>query len=100
MEKYKLLIFPSAKRELLDIVDYINELSPAAALKVYDEIVEKIGSLSQMHMRCPQVKTPLLKAKGYRVLAVRSYLVFFIVSGKSVEIRRILYGRRQYEFFL
>ncbi len=100
MEKYKLLIFPSAKRDLLDIVDYINELSPAAALKVYDEIVEKIGSLSQMPMQCPQVKNPLLKAKGYRVLVVRNYLVFFIVSGKSVEIRRILYGRRQYEFLL
>lgn len=100
MEKYKLLIFPSAKQDLREIVDYINEFSPDAALKVYDEIVEKIGSLSQMPMRCPWVKNPVLKAKGYRMLVVRNYLVFFIVSGNAVEIRRIIYGQRQYDFLL
>ena len=100
MEKYKLLIFPSAKQDLLDIVDYVNELSPDAAIKLYDEIVEKIGSLLQMPLRCPLIKNPALKAKGYRVLVLNNYMVFFIVREKPVEIRRILYGRRQYEFLL
>ena len=100
MEKYKLLIFPSAKQDLQDIVDYLNELSPAAALKLYDEMVEKIGSLVQMPKRCPLVKYPLLKAKGYRMLVVGSYLVFFVVSGSTVEIRRIIFGRRQYQFLI
>jgi len=100
MEKYKLLIFPSAKKDLQDIVDYVNEHSPDAAIKLYDEIVEKIGSLSQIPLRCPFIKNPALKARGYRVLVVNNYLVFFIVKEKMVEIRRILYGRRQYEFLL
>ncbi|MDF9406763.1 MAG: Plasmid stabilization system protein [Pelotomaculum sp. PtaB.Bin013] len=98
MEKYKLLIFPSAKQDLQDIIDYVNELSPDGAIKLYDEIVEKIGSLSQMSLRCPFVKNPLLKVKGYRVLVVNNYLLFFIVREKTVEIRRIIYGRRRYEF--
>jgi addiction module RelE/StbE family toxin len=100
MVKYRLLLFPSAKQDLRDIVDYVNELSPDAALKLYDEIVEGIASLSQMPERCPLMKSPVLRVKGYRVLIVHSYLVFYVVSGKQVEIRRILYGRRRYEFLL
>jgi len=100
MEKYRLLIFPSEKQDLQDIVDYVNGLSPDAALKLYDEIVEGISSLSQMPGRCPLLKSPVLRMKGYRVLIVHNYLVFYIVKGNRVEIRRILYGRRQYEFLL
>jgi addiction module RelE/StbE family toxin len=100
MGKYKLLIFPLAKQDLQDIVDYLNELSPDVALKLYDEIVESIGSLSQMPERCPLMKNPVLRAKGYRVLIVHNYMVFYVVNGNQVEIRRILYGRRQYEFLL
>ncbi|HAG09099.1 MAG TPA: type II toxin-antitoxin system RelE/ParE family toxin [Desulfotomaculum sp.] len=98
MEKYKLLIFPSAQQDLQDIVDYVNELSPDAALKLYDEIVDGIGSLEQMPLRCPLLKSSVLRAKGYRVLVVQNYLVFYIVNGTTVEIRRILHGRRKYEF--
>ncbi|GAB6275194.1 MAG: type II toxin-antitoxin system RelE/ParE family toxin [Peptococcaceae bacterium] len=100
MEKYKLLIFPSAQQDLLDIVDYVNKLSPYAALKLYDEIVDSIGSLEQMPLHCPLLKNPVLRAKGYRVLVVQNYLVFYILNGTKVEIRRILYGRRKYEFLL
>ncbi|ACV64795.1 addiction module toxin, RelE/StbE family [Desulfofarcimen acetoxidans DSM 771] len=100
MERYKLLIFPQSKQDLQDIVDYINELSPDAAFKLYDEIVEGIGSLAQMPMRCPLLRSSVLRAKGYRVLVVHNYLVFYVVNGKTVEIRRILYRRRQYDFLL
>lgn len=100
MEKYKLVVTPSAKQDLAEIIDYINELSPEAAIKQYDDIVEKIGSLSQMPLRCPSIKNTVLKAKGYRILVVNNYLVFFVINEKTVEIRRILYGRRQYEFLL
>lgn len=98
MEKYKLLIFPSAQQDLQDIVDYVNEISPDAALKLYDEIVDGIGSLEQMPLRCPLLKSSVLRAKGYRVLVVQNYLVFYIVNVTTVEIRRILHGRRKYEF--
>lgn len=100
MEEYRLLIFPSAKRDLQDIVDYLNEQLINDAIKQYDEIVENIGMLSQFPMRCPLMKSNVLRAKGYRVLVVQSFLVFYVVNGETVEIRRILHGRRQYEFLL
>jgi toxin ParE1/3/4 len=100
MEKFKLLIFPAAKRDLQDVVDYVNELSPEAAIRLFDDIVKRIGSLSQMPLRCPLLKNPLLRSKGYRVLKADNYLVFYVVSGKTVEIRRILQDRRNYEEIL
>ncbi len=72
MEKYRLLIFPSARQDLLDIVDYVNELSPDAALKLYDAIVDGIGSLKHLPLRCPLLKNPELRAKGYRLLVVQN----------------------------
>ena len=52
-------MFPSAKQDLLDIVDYINGFSTAAGLKLYDEIVNKIGPLLQMPMRCLSIMPDL-----------------------------------------
>jgi toxin ParE1/3/4 len=100
MEKYKLRLFPIAKQDLQGIVDYLNEQSAAEAFKLYDEIIENIGLLSQLPLRCPLMKNTVLRAKGYRVLVVHSYLVFYIVHGETVEIRRILHGKRQYDFLL
>jgi addiction module RelE/StbE family toxin len=100
VENYRIIILPSAQKDLKDIVDYINELSPDAALKLYDEIVDSIITLEHMPLRSPLLKIPELRAKGYRVLVVQNYLVFYIVSDKAVEIRRILYGRRRYEDIL
>jgi len=100
MEQYKILIYPSAKQDLLDIIDYINTLSPEAALKQYDNLTQKIGSLKEMPERCPKCKEPQLAMKGYRMLIVGNYIVFFIVNSNTVQIRRILYGARKYEWLL
>lgn len=99
MDKYKVLIFPSAKQDLQDIVDYISE-QPLPDVRLYDEIVESIGSLSQVPLRNPLMKSPVLRAKGYRVLLVHTYLVFYVVAEQTVQIRRIPHGKRQYEFLL
>jgi toxin ParE1/3/4 len=69
-------------------------------LRQYDEIVEKIGNFAEIPARCPLLKSNELRQKGYRALVVNNYLVFYIIKGDTIEIRRILYGRRQYEFLL
>lgn len=100
MEKYKLKIFPSAQNDLLEIIDYLNTLSPDAAIDYYDLLVEQINSLSTLPMRCPLAKDTQLRLKGYRTLLVKNYIVFYVVNDKTVEIRRILYAKRQYEALL
>ena len=100
MERYKVKIYPSAQRDLRDIVDYLNTLSPSAALRYYDKLTQEIANLSTMPERCPRPRDLALAAKGYRYLIVENYLIFYVVSGGTVQIRRILYGRRDYRALL
>ncbi len=97
---YKIKIYTNAKKDLKEIVSYLNTLSPQAALRYYDLIVEKIGSLAELPERCPSVRDTVLKAKGYRYLIVESYFVFFVIKADIVQIRRILYNKRNYEELL
>ena len=109
MEKYEVKIFSTAKQDLLEIIDYLNgacsldeaiELSPETALRYYDKLTEEIGGLSHMPERCPRPRDLALAAKGYRYLIVENYLVFYTISGQTVQIQRILYGRRNYQNIL
>ena len=100
MEQYKVKIFPTAQNDLRDIVAYLNNLSPNIAIEYYDLIIEKISTLSTMPKRCPLAKDTQLKLRGYRSMLVKNYIVFYIINDKTVEIRRILYARRQYEYLL
>ena len=50
--------------------------------------------------RCPRPRDLALAAKGYRYLVVGNYLVFYVIVGSVVQIRRILYARRDYKQLL
>lgn len=96
MGDYKVKIFPAAKQDLEQAIDYLNTPSPQAAISYYNLLVREIAGLSEMPERCPHPKDLALAAKGYRYLIVRNYLVFYVVTGDTVQIRRILYARRDY----
>ena len=100
MEQYNLKIFPTAQNDLKGIVDYLNTLSMKVAMQYYDLIVEKIGTLQTLPECCALARDAQLKLRGYRLLHVKSYVVFFVINGNTVEIRRILYAKRQYEELL
>ncbi|MDP2870926.1 MAG: type II toxin-antitoxin system RelE/ParE family toxin [Bacillota bacterium] len=100
MVEYDVRVYPAAERDLEDIVDYLNALSPQAAIKCYDLIIEKLEGLARMPQRCPLVRVLALKAKGYRCLVVEDYLVFLVIRAGTVQIRRIMHGKRNYESLL
>lgn len=100
MAAYKIKIYPTAQQDFLDIIDYLNTLSPDTALRYYDLLTDKIASLAQMPERCPHPHDLALTAKGYRYLIVQNYLVFYIVKEDTVQIHCILYNRRDYSALL
>ena len=100
MEQYNVKIFPTAQSDLKGIVDYLNTLSPETAVQYYDLIIEKIGTLQTLPERCALARDIQLRLRGYRLLHVKNYIVFFVVNKNTVEIRRILYAKRQYEELL
>ena len=100
MVKCKILIFPIAQQDLIDIIGYLSTLSPQVAIKFFDLITEEISKLSDFLERCPLIKDSQLRLRNYRGLKCKNYLIFYVIAGDTVEIRRILYNRRQYEKLL
>ncbi len=99
-QSYKVRIYPTAEQDPAEIVNYLNTLSQQAALKYYDMLTKEIAGLSTMPERYPHPRDLALTAKGYRYLVVKDYLVFYMVVGDTVQIHRILYGRRDYQSIL
>jgi addiction module RelE/StbE family toxin len=92
--KYTLRYLPIAQQDLLSILDWIAEDSPNRAASFVDELDRRIGSLEQHPLlgRIPRHRR--LRAFGYRVLIVESYLMFYVVRGRSIEIHRVVHGSR------
>ena len=97
MKEFNVRILPAAQNDFLDIEDYLNTLSVEAAAQYYGLIMEKMGALATTPDCYPLVRDAQLRLRGYRTLQIEDYIVFYIIHGSNVEIRRILYARRQFE---
>jgi plasmid stabilization system protein ParE len=88
-----------AEDDLAEIVNYPSGFSRDIAVRYYEEIRGKVLSLQHMPERCPFVCDEELRRKGYRWLQIRNYIVFFVIEydiSSIVDIRRILYSKRDY----
>lgn len=100
METYNVLIYPKAQNDLREIVEYLNTLSSQSAFEYYDLIIERITELQQYPERYPYARDSQLRLKGYRFIIVKSYVVFYCINRNEVQIRRILYRKRNYNDLL
>lgn len=96
MPKFQINITEIAQQDLFDMLEYIAEDNPAAVLHLTDEIEQSILRLEDFPLLGVIPKNRRLAIKGYRILIVDDYLVFYVVDGETVEIRRILSGKRNY----
>ena len=97
MDDYRMNVSPAAQNDFLDIVEHLETLSPEAAAQYYELFMEKMRMLAKNPESCPLARDTQLRLRGYRMLPIENYIVFYVISGKIVELRRILYARRQYE---
>lgn len=100
MRKYQISITKAAEQDLAEILEYIAYESPAAALKMADRIDRSILRLEEFPLIGVAPKNRHLERRGYRMLIVDNYIVFYVVIDDTVEIRRIISGKRDYEFLL
>ncbi|MCL2366306.1 MAG: type II toxin-antitoxin system RelE/ParE family toxin [Oscillospiraceae bacterium] len=97
MKEYKVIISPAAQNDFQDVTDHLDTLSQEAATAYFDSFVEKIKTLKSSPESSPLARDPQLRLRRYRLLPIEKHIVFYVISGSNVEIRRILYARRQYE---
>ena len=99
-KKYRIEYLAIAAQDLTDIIEYITLDNPQSALKLLDEIDESILKLEDFPYMGINPRDTRLQRLKYRILVVSNYLVFYVVKDDYVEIRRILHGKRKYQFLL
>ena len=98
--KYKVVYLPAAQDDLMEIIDYIKEDDPEAAAVLIKKIDRSISRLRSYPGSGMIPNDERLKLLGYRMLVIDNHLVFYVVKDKTVEIRRVIHGRRRYSFLL
>ena len=95
---YNIVYLPIARQDIIEIITYISDFlkSPQAALDLLDWLVRSILRLQDFPYSCKVYQPVKQLTKEYRVMAVKNYLVFYIIndSSKIVEVYRILYARK------
>jgi len=97
MDEYNVVLSPCAKNDFYSMVEYMNTMSPNTALRSFDSFMEKTALLRKVPDCCPLARDAQLRLRGYRLLKIGKFIIFYTIVGYVVEIRRILYARRQYE---
>ena len=93
---------PLAEQDLNEIFDYIAlELSALqAAVKLIDKIQEEVEKVCDFPFSRPLLRNRVLREKGYRLLVVQNFNLFYTVERQTVVIKRVMHGKRNYESLL
>ncbi len=98
-KKYKLTFLPLFEEDLNEVVDYIAIVlnNPEAAKRLVDDIENAI--LNRLEM--PDIYAPYQSSKDrehpYYRINVRNFSIFYVLRGNTMEVRRILYNKRDIE---
>ena len=86
--------------QIRDIVLYRAELtgSTDAALELLDKLETTVMQLADFPESGSPPRYPALRARGYRVLIIEKYLLFYKVdhSRKAITVHAVVDGRRDY----
>jgi toxin ParE1/3/4 len=100
MNRYKVIVTPSADTDMDDIFTYISEKlkEPNVAVKLIEKIYKALKSLEVSPKRIALSRDSFLAWQGFRLIKVGNYLVFYVVDDNegNVIIHRVIYGRRNY----
>jgi len=92
--KYTLRYLPVAVDDLVSIIDWTANDSPANAAAFVEKLDQRIGNLETHPLLGHVPRDGKLRNSGYRILVIESYLVFYMIRGRTVEIHRVLHGSR------
>lgn len=97
-KKHELRFLPLFENDLTEIVEYISFTlkTPTAAERLVDDVERAINN----RLFCAESFEPFYSAKErkypYYKISVRNFTVFYVVIDNVMEVRRILYNRRDF----
>ena len=95
-KRYELRILPLFEEKLQETADYIafRLRNPIAA----EDFVDAVEAAVFEHLKAPEAYEPYRSKKDrehvYYAIPVKNYLVFYVVIGNVMEVRTLVYGRR------
>ncbi len=94
--RYKLQYLPLFWDDLEETVTYISDVlkNRAAAIRLVDEIEKGILALLAAPTMAPIYRTTRDRPQPYYWFSVGNYMVFYVVMGDVMEVRRLVYGSR------
>ena len=102
MKRYKLSFLPLFESDLIKITDYItNHLNnPEAALQLVDDIETAINRRLETPLAFAPYPTSKNRLYPYYRINIRNFSVFYVVIGDTMEVRRVLYTKRNIDNLL
>ncbi|EFM46313.1 plasmid stabilization system protein, RelE/ParE family [Mobiluncus mulieris ATCC 35239] len=96
MKRYKLRYLPLFSEDLNSVVHYISVVlrNPAAARRLVDDVETAIQERLNMAESFAPFPSTRTREHPYYPIYVRNFIVFYVVLGDTMEVRRILYNRR------
>lgn len=97
-KEYKLRFLPLFEDDLNEIVDYIAfELqNPIAAEQLVDDVQQAVAERLPFAESFESFRSSRNRKYPYYRISVRNYTVFYVVIDDIMEVRRILYSRRDW----
>ena len=86
-----------ARQDILEIIAYIAERNPQAAERVFATYERSLTSLArspQIGWRYPTDNPRLSGLRAFPIGRFRSYLIFYLHTADSLDVIRVLHGRR------
>ena len=100
MRKYRVAVSGEARRMLTENVFFLARVSPEAALKLRETIMEAIRSLETLPERYPYLD-PDDRRSPYRKMVVSDrYLLIYTVQDDTVYVEYVIDGRQDYSWLL
>lgn len=98
MDQYNIRYSKEAKQDLINIKKYIkyNLQEPNIANKLITKIKKEIGKLAVDAKIYNIIDDDFIKKLEIRKIIVDNYIVFYRIKNKTIEIVRIMYGRRNW----
>ncbi len=95
-KSYELRFLPLFEKDLEEIIDYIacRLKNPIAAEKLIDAVEKAIFDRLPFAEAFEQYPSKRDRQYPYYRIQVKNFTVFYVVIGNVMEVRRILYGKR------
>ena len=99
---YKLTFLPLFEEDLLKVTDYITNTlqNPSSAHRLVDDIELTIVKRLEMPLSFSPYHSSKIRNHPYYRINVRNFSIFYVVIGNTMEVRRLLYAKKNIDELL